>query len=156
MKIYEQTIENENGSKVLRVGFYEHKACIHTFDIPLNFDRCAALRTAKAKEKGIEEFLASFEGKKFTEKEVLKAYSLVDDYFMAKYKELYPHGGWRNGGRKKGVKMNPENKSPRTEYLLKRITKTEKQFLTDCLENFRNNPENPLVAEWLNRYGIEK
>jgi len=26
----------------------------------------------------------------------------------------------------------------------------------DCLENFRNNPENPLVAEWLNRYGIEK
>jgi len=153
MKIYENTIENADGNKVLRVGFYEHKACIYSFDISLN--ECSS-DLQIAKEKGIEEFLTSFKGKKFAKKEVLKAYSLVDDYFKAKYKELYPHGGWRNGGRKKGFRMNPENKSPRTEYFLKRITKTEKQFLMDCLENFRNNPENPLVAEWLNRYGIEK
>ena len=44
-------------------------------------------------------------------------------------------GGYRPGaGRKKGVKF-----SNRTEYFGKCITKEEKEYLTKCLEDFRNN-----------------
>jgi len=156
MKIHEHEIIKDDGNKALRVEFCSHKSCIYSFDVPLNFERCAALRTAQAKEKGIEEFLSSFEGQKFTKKEVLKAYSLVDDYFKGKYKELYPNGGWRGGGRKKGFRMKPEDKSPRTEYFLRRITPEEKKFMSVCLDIFRNQHENPLIVEILNKYKFEK
>jgi len=136
MKIYENTIENADGNKVLRVGFYEHKACIYSFDISL--DECSAdLQTAK--EKGIKEFLSSFEGKKFTQKEVLKAYSLVDDYFKDKFKELFPRGGSRkNAGRKQGS-FQKTPKSDKTERFTMAITQEEKEFLVKQLERFRAN-----------------
>ena len=42
-------------------------------------------------------------------------------------------GGWRGGGRVKGVKF-----SERTETFTKRITPEEKEYLQKCLEEFRN------------------
>lgn len=45
-------------------------------------------------------------------------------------------GGWRGGGRKKGVKIGKI--SDRTEIFTKRITPEEKEYLLRCLEDFRN------------------
>ena len=45
-------------------------------------------------------------------------------------------GGWRGGGRKKGVKIG--RFSERTETFTKRITSEEKEYLLKCLEEFRN------------------
>lgn len=45
-------------------------------------------------------------------------------------------GGWRGGGRKKGVKIGKI--SDRTEIFTKRITPEEKEYLLKCLEEFRN------------------
>ena len=45
-------------------------------------------------------------------------------------------GGWRGGGRKKGVKIGKI--SDRTETFAKRITPEEKEYLLKCLEDFRN------------------
>lgn len=42
-------------------------------------------------------------------------------------------GGWRGGGRKKGVKIKPE-----TIVFYKRVTPQEKEYLEKCLNDFRN------------------
>lgn len=146
MQIFETELEHDNGEKYLLIIFNHHKAEIFRTEIPLKHERCAALRIAKAKQAAIDEFLTTFHGKKYTKKEVLKAYSQKDEYFKNVYKELYPKGGKRNGGgRPKGTTTN------KTESLNQRITKIEKQFLTECLECFRNKPETPFVAEFLKK-----
>lgn len=123
---------NGNGIEVLQVDFSEHKRVIFTAEIPLKHERCAALRIAKAKEAVIDEFLATFEGREYTKKEVLKAYSKTDSYFKDVYKELFPHGGYRGGGRPKG-----STSSKKTESLGVRITPEEKKYLLECLEIYR-------------------
>lgn len=42
-------------------------------------------------------------------------------------------GGWRNGGRKKGVKIKPE-----TVTFYRRVTPEEREYLEKCLQDFRN------------------
>lgn len=125
---------NDNGVEVLQIEFSEHKKVIFTRQIPLKYEKCPALRTAKAKEAVIDEFLTTFEGQKFTKKEVLKAYSKTDSYFKDLYKQMFPHGGYRGGGKKKGEKF-----SDKTERLTTRISPEEKQLLSETLENYRKN-----------------
>jgi hypothetical protein len=48
-------------------------------------------------------------------------------------------GGWRNGGRKKGVKIG--SKTERTETFTKRITPEEKVLLEQYLEELRKNSQ---------------
>lgn len=124
---------NDNGAEVLQIEFSEHKKVIFTRQIPLKYEKCPALRTARAKEAVIDEFLTTFEGQKFTKKEVLKAYSKTDSYFKDLYKQMFPHGGYRGGGKKKGEKF-----SDRTERLTSRITLDEKEYLLKKLEEYRN------------------
>ena len=59
------------------------------------------------------------------EKELIKTWAKVDKRFEELYKKLYPHGGWRNGGRPKGT--------DKTTMLKVRITPDEEKYL---LENF--------------------
>lgn len=46
-------------------------------------------------------------------------------------------GGWRGGGHPVGSKSS-KPKTNRTEYFGKCIPKEEKEYLTKCLEDFRN------------------
>ena len=133
MLIEETKIEKEDG-EYIQIEFKHHKATVYVADIPATFDRCPALRLAKAKTEVIERFLNSSEGKHFTEKEVLKAYSKIDKHFADIYKEKYPHGGWRQGGRPKGSKT-----SNRTERLQQSLTPEEKEYLIKALEDYRKN-----------------
>lgn len=136
MQIYEREIKHENGDKYLLITFNHHRAEIFRTEIPLKHERCAALRIAKAKEAAIDEFLTTFNGKKYTKKEVLKAYSKQDEYFKGIYKELYPKGGKRDGGgRPKGTKTD------KTEALGTRISKNEKDLLIETLNNYRKNEQ---------------
>lgn len=142
MLIEETRIEKADG-EYIQIEFKHHKATVYVADIPATFDRCPALRLAKAKTEVIERFLNSSEGKHFTEKEVLKAYSKIDKHFADIYKEKYPHGGWRQGGRPKGSKT-----SNRTERLQQSLTPEEKEFLCVCLEWYRSTKnENPELLE---------
>lgn len=137
MQINETINTRETGEKYILITFYHHRAEIYRAEIPFKYERCSALRSAKARENIINEFLNSFNGKKYTKKEVLKAYSKINEYFKSVYKSLYPQGGYRNGGRKKGQSIDPAKKSPRTESFGIRITKEEKAFLINALERFR-------------------
>lgn len=131
MLVHEYTMERDNGEKYLLITFDHHRAEIYRTEIPLKHERCAALRIAKLKEAAIDEFLGTFNGQKYTKKEVLKAYSKVDEYFKSVYKELYPHGGYRNGGRPKG------SKTDKTERLNVAVTREEKNLLIETLERYR-------------------
>ncbi len=133
MKIIEFKFTNENGEERLRITFNHHQAAIFTSEISLNYDRCKNLKIAQAKENVIKDFLNSFNGKKYTRKEVLLAYSKVDNHFKDVYKEEFPHGGYRNGGRPKG------SKTEKTERINWAVTPEEKVMLNDVLTNFRNN-----------------
>ena len=144
MQIDELEYTTDGGEKMLRISFTSHKRVMHNVEIKLTHERCAALRIAKAKEAAIDEFLTTFDGRKFTKKEILKAYAKKDEHLKNVYKELYPHGGKRTGGgRPKGTTTE------KTESFDRRITKREKQFLIDCLDCYRNKPETPFVSEWL-------
>ena len=134
MLIDETKFTKDDNTEYIRIEFKHHKATIYIAEIPATYDKCPALRLAKAKQQVITDFLNSPEGKNFTEKEVLKAYSKVDKYFKDIYKEKYPHGGWRQGGRPKGSKT-----SNRTERLQQVITPDEKEFLIKALEDYRKS-----------------
>lgn len=62
-------------------------------------------------------------------------------------------GGWRGGGRKKGVKIG--RIKPETVHFTKRVTPTEKEFLLNALTKYRSlAPEkqtqlNNYVSEFL-------
>lgn len=135
MLIHEHELTRDNGERYLLILFSVHKSEIYRAEITLEHDRCKALRIAKDKERVINEFLNSFNGKKFTEKEVLKAYSKVDEYFKGVYKEKFPQGGYRNGGRPKGSKTN------KTARLNLAVTPEEKTMLNNVLTTFRMHSE---------------
>ncbi|MBR1617355.1 hypothetical protein IJ670_04320 [bacterium] len=135
MIIQETKIKKADG-EYLQIEFKFHKTTIYVAEVPTTFDRCPVLRLVKAKTEVIEKFLKSPEGKKFTQKEVYKAYSLIDKHLLDIYKEKYPHGGWRNGGRPKG------RKTKKTERFNAAITPEEKEFLLKALEDYRKNKKN--------------
>lgn len=130
-----ETKFEKDGAEYILIEFRHHKAVIYSAEIPAKYERCSALRLAKAKQNVIGEFLKSPSGQGFCEKEVLKAYSKTDEYFAGVYREKYPHGGWRQGGRPKGSRT-----SNRTERLQQTITPEEKAFLLRALEYYRTSP----------------
>lgn len=131
MLIHEHEITRDNGERHLIICFSVHQATIYSSEITLEHDRCAALRIAKDKERVISEFLQTFQGRDYTEKEVLKAYSKIDKHFKDVYKEKYPRGGYRGGGRPKG------SKTEKTERLNIAVTPDEKAAVIEFLENYR-------------------
>ena len=131
MLIHEHEITRDNGERHLIICFSVHQATIYSSEITLEHDRCAALRIAKDKERVISEFLQTFQGRDYTEKEVLKAYSKIDKYFKDVYKEKYPRGGYRGGGRPKG------SRTERTERLNLAVTPDEKAAVIEFLDNYR-------------------
>lgn len=156
MQVIEQTLTNESGEKFIRITFTEHRAEIFRKDIPIKHERCAALRFAQAKEQAIEEFLETFNGEKYTKKEVIKAWAKKDEYFKDVFKQLYPHGGRRSGG---GRKTGTKKFSDKTERLNQSITKEEKEFLTKVLQDFRQDEEQvkkalaPYIRQIESRFG---
>ena len=131
MLIHEYELTRDNGERYLLISFCVHKSEIYRAEITLEHDRCAALRIAKDKERVISDFLEKFGKSGWTEKEVLKAYSKIDKYFKDVYKEKYPRGGYRGGGRPKG------SRTERTERLNLAVTPDEKAAVIEFLENYR-------------------
>jgi hypothetical protein len=86
-------------------------------------------QTCKFIEEISENKSGDFYGK---QKELIKAYGEIDERFKDLYKELYPHGGWRNGGRPKG------SRTDKTTMLKVRITPDEEKYLLEKLQEYRD------------------
>lgn len=83
----------------------------------------------EAKKQIISTFCKQHE--EFDFKDVLLAFSKIDESMQSYYKKLYPHGGYRGGGRPRG------SKTERTEYFNRAVTPDEREYLIKCLEEYR-------------------
>lgn len=63
-------------------------------------------------------------------KDVLRAFSKIDETMLNLYKSQYKRGGYHGGGRPKGT--------TRTEQLNQRLTPQEKEYLLNALKEYRN------------------
>ena len=124
MKIYELKLENNQS----RIEVMEHRATIKTFTLMYSSESDKYNQICKFIEELNENRNGHFYGK---QKELIKAFGEIDDRFKELYKELYPHGGWRKGGRPKG------SRTERTERLNLAVTPEEKEFLLKTLEDYR-------------------
>lgn len=128
-------IEKQQREDGLYYFVSEHRAYVFTYKMEDE--------TLEQKLKFVDEFLndvhASY--KKYTRKDVLLAFSKSDDEIKEYYKAEYPRGGSRkNAGRKQGsVQKTP--KTDRTERFTMAITQSEKDLLTQTLENYRKTKE---------------
>ena len=129
MKINE--IVNDN---FCRIEIIEHKAVVKTFHFMFTSENDKYRQTCKFIEEISENKSGDFYGK---QKELIKAYGEIDERFKDLYKELYPHGGWRNGGRPKG------SRTDKTTMLKVRITPDEEKYLLEKLQEYRQNKNNP-------------
>lgn len=135
MRINEKLCSN-NGKEYLQIEFSHFKNNIICTKI-LYIDGMTAEEILKAKWEIAEEFCKK--NPHFEPKSVYRAYVNADSALMPFYKAIYPTGGYRNGGRKKGSKTDPAKKSLRTESFNNRITVEEKRFLEFCLYEYRIN-----------------
>lgn len=111
-----------------RVEIYEHRAVVKSFHFMFTSENDKYRQTCKFIEEITKNKSSHFYGK---QKELIKAYGAINERFKDLYKELYPQGGWRNGGRPKGSKTN------KTTMLKVRITPEEEQFLLEQLKKYR-------------------
>lgn len=128
-------IEKQQREDGLYYFVSEHRAYVFTYKMEDE--------TLKQKLKFVDEFLNDVHAtyKKYTQKDVLLAFSKSDDEIKEHYKTLYPKGGIRkNAGRKQGsVQKKP--KTDRTERFTMAITPSEKKILTQTIENCRKTKE---------------
>lgn len=127
MKIYE--VKDGN---ISRIEICEHKAVVKTFALMYNSENDKYNQICKFIEELDENRGGGFYGKK---KELIKAFGEINERFKELYRELYPRGGYRNGGRPKG------SKTDKTERLNLAVTPDEKVMLNDVLQSFRMHSE---------------
>ena len=120
-------IEEIKDGNFSRINIIVHRAIVKTYTIMYSSDSDRYNQLCKYIEE-LNEGSISFRGK---QKELIKAFGKIDDRFKELYKELYPHGGWRKGGRPKG------SRTERTERLNLAVTPEEKEFLLKTLEDYR-------------------
>lgn len=122
-------IEEIKDGNFSRINIIEHRAIVKTYSIMYSSDSDRYNQLCKYIEE-LNEGSIHFRGK---QKELIKAFGEIDEKFKELYKELYPHGGWRKGGRPKG------SKTEKTERLNLAVTPEEKAAVLDFLENYRAN-----------------
>lgn len=120
-------IEEIKDGNFSRINIIEHRAIVKTYSIMYSSDSDRYNQLCKYIEE-LNEGSIRFRGK---QKELIKAFGEIDDRFKELYKELYPHGGWRKGGRPKG------SRTERTERLNLAVTPDEKAAVLDFLDNYR-------------------
>lgn len=126
-----QIIEHEDEISI-RIEFYIHRVIHKTKHIIKAMFNHSNNAIFNHKLKIVEELDESDFQLKGRKKEIIKAWSKVDERFVAIYKDLYPRGGVRkNAGRPQGSRTD---KTERLEYA---ITKEEKEYLIECLETYR-------------------
>ncbi|MCM1296135.1 MAG: hypothetical protein NC311_11390 [Muribaculaceae bacterium] len=126
-----QIIEHEDEISI-RIEFYIHRVIYktkHIIKVMFNHNDNAIFNHKLQIVEELDESSFQLKGRK---KDIIKAWSKVDERFIEIYKNLYPRGGIRkNAGRPQG------SRTDKTERLEVCITKEEKQYLIECLESFR-------------------
>lgn len=120
-------IEETKDGNISCIEIIEHRAVIKTFTLMYNSENDRYNQLCKF----IEELSTNTIHFRGEQKKLIKAFGEIDDRFKELYKELYPHGGWRKGGRPKG------SRTERTERLNLALTPEEKEFLLKSLEDYR-------------------
>lgn len=117
------------------VYFIEHRAVLHTALLHIDdktTDDIVIHRKIRLLEE-LDKFDVHFQGKY---KQMLKAYSEVDNRLKPLYKKAYPHGGVRKGvGRPRG------RNTIYTERLDKMLSVGEKELLLKVLDVSRSEPK---------------
>lgn len=126
-------IEEIKDGNFSRINIIEHRAIVKSYSIMYNSENDRYNQLCKYIEE-LNESSVHFRGK---QKELIKAFGEIDEKFKELYKELYPHGGWRKGGRPKG------SKTEKTERLNLAVTPEEKAAVLVFLDNYRNGKKDP-------------
>ena len=120
---------------VLEIRFIRGKNIIH--NIFYDISGLADTDVLELKKEAVAKFCAVFPD--IPLKSVLQGFKAVDPS-MTEYKQTFPHGGWRGGGRPKGAKGTKKNE--KTEALNQRITLEEKEILIKILKSLRSGEQN--------------
>lgn len=124
-------IEEYDNEYHIRIHFCVHRAVVKTCYIlksmyPTETER---FEQKKAIIEDLNESNFYFKGRR---KELIKAWSEIDERFVDYYSELYPRGGPRkNSGRPRGVRTD------KTERLNLSVTPKEKAYILNALERYR-------------------
>ena len=115
--------------KSLEIRFLRGNKLIHNvfYDVSgLNEDEILELKKETA-----HKFCAMFPD--IPLKAVLQGFKAVDPLMREYYRQMFPHGGSRGGGRPAG---NPHPE--RNIYFYKKVTANEKKFLSEMLKKYRS------------------
>ena len=124
-------IEEIKDGNISIIHIIVHRAIVKTYSIMYNSENDRFNQICKY----IEELSTStilFRGE---QKKLIKAFGEIDERFKKLYNELYPRGGYRNGGRPKG------SRTDKTERINLAVTPEEKEFLIEALKNYRASNE---------------
>ena len=99
------------------------------YKVSYNISGLADLEVLELKKEAAAKFCAMFPD--IPLKSVLQGFKAVDPSMTEYYKQTFPHGGWRGGGRPKGTN--------KTEALNQRITLEEKEILIKILKSLRSS-----------------
>ena len=97
------------------------------YNVSYNISGLADAEVLKLKKEAADKFCAMFPDVPL--KDVLQGFKAADPLMQEYYKQTFPHGGWRGGGRPKGT--------DKTETLNQRLTPDEKKFLLWQLKIYR-------------------
>ena len=112
----------------LEIRFIRGRNMIH--NVFYNISGLADADVLELKKEAAAKFCAVFPDVPL--KSVLQGFKAVDPLMQEYYKQMFPNGGWRGGGRPKGTLRS--NKKAR---FTKAISEEEKIYLEKCLEDFR-------------------
>ena len=97
------------------------------YNVSYNVSGLSEAEVLELKKEAAAKFCAVFPDVPL--KSVLQGFKAVDPLMQEYYKQTFPNGGWRGGGRPKGTN--------KTESLNQRLTPDEKEFLLLQLKNYR-------------------
>ena len=121
---------------VLEIRFIRGRNMIH--NVFYDISGLADAEVLELKKEAVAKFCAVFPDVPL--KSVLQGFKAVDPLMQEYYKQTFPHGGWRGGGRPKGAKGTKKTK--KTEALNQRITLEEKEILIKILKSLRSGEQN--------------
>ena len=104
------------------------------YNVSYNISGLSDAEVLELKKEAAAKFCAVFPDVSL--KSVLQGFKAVDPLMHGYYKQMFPNGGWRGGGRPKGAKG--KKKTKKTEALNQRITLEEKEILTKILKLLRS------------------
>ena len=128
---YETISDNE-----LKIRFMHRRD--ELYNVSYNISGLSDAEVLELKKEAAAKFCAVFPDVPL--KSVLQGFKAVDPLMQGYYKQMFPNGGWRGGGRPKGAKGTKQTK--KTEALNQRITLEEKEILIKILKSLRSGEQN--------------